>query len=52
MNSKHLFCFQAPIFFVYLLKTYCLDGSRSPLRFSLRFLFLGAIVLLSTVVSI
>ena len=47
MNSKHLFCFQAPIFFVFLLKTYCIGGKLSLQRFSLRFLLLAAIVLLS-----
>ena len=40
MNSKHLFCFQAPIFFVFLLKTYCIGGKLSLQRFSLRFLLL------------
>ncbi|KAK8799926.1 hypothetical protein WA588_002747 [Blastocystis sp. NMH] len=43
MNSKHLFCFQAPIFLVFLLRTYCFDSS---LRFSFRHFFqLAAIVL-------
>lgn len=45
MNSKHLFCFQAPIFLVYLLATYCFQN-RS-FRFH-RFLLLGVIVLAST----
>ena len=46
MNSKHLFCFQAPIFLIFLLRTYCVDSSR---RFSFRHFFqLAAIVLSST----
>ena len=46
MNSKHLFCFQAPIFLIFLLRTYCIDSSR---HFSLRHFFqLAAIVLSST----
>ena len=48
MNSKHLFCFQAPIFFVFLLKTFCIGGKLSLQRLSLRFLLLASIVLLST----
>ena len=52
MNSKHLFCFQAPIFFVFLLKTYCIGGKLSLQRFSLRFLLLAAIVLLSILSSL
>ena len=52
MNSKHLFCFQSPIFFVFLLKTYCIGGKLSLQRFSLRFLLLAAIVLLSILSSL
>lgn len=28
MNSKHLFCFQAPVFLVYMLCTYCISTSK------------------------
>lgn len=44
MNSKHLFCFQAPFFLVYLLRTYCFSSNQ--FHFT-RFLQLGVIVLSS-----
>lgn len=44
MNSKHLFCFQAPFFLIYLLRTYCLQNNH--FRFN-HFVQLGLIVLSS-----
>ena len=46
MNSKHLFCFQAPVFLVYMLCTYCISSSK---QFQWNhFIQLGLIVLSDT----
>ncbi|KAK8830264.1 hypothetical protein WA577_005952 [Blastocystis sp. JDR] len=42
MNSKHLFCFQAPIFLIYLLSTYCVRNNSLQLS---HFFSLASIVL-------
>lgn len=50
MNSKHLFCFQAPIFLVYLFCTYCLSKEKEGGKWSLdmkHFFQLAGIVLVS-----
>ena len=44
MNSKHLFCFQAPIFLIYLLSTYCVRNNTLQLS---HFFSLASIVLSS-----
>ena len=44
MNSKHLFCFQAPIFLIYLLSTYCIRNNSLQLS---HFFSLASIVLSS-----